>query len=382
MYLIGGYDAMRSTARPNWDLDSVTLLRKYNENGIMQADYRNHQVWEVNKILKYPNQEKYMIVAPQVVVKLTGENVTKGTPINFYNKLSAYGDITPYPFADDISFTENDGYFVRIQYNSETDAKLSYEGGSGLYKMNSSDNRVYDQRHIPETYRYSAPLLLQGTTNTYIGTRWTKTSSGSSVTTTATNMYELTDNGSTFLIKAEGTYPNGTTLRTAGLMDGFFASGSSSGQATIAKLSTCANFKLYADSVRRAIANPFSRQSAIQSITVTPVGNSGATADITWSWTATDITDDGPAGVWDTGHSGTGTGAAGSVIPELKFTLAAGKDSAVIQYTIQSVDHYTYQSVPKTCQQTKFITVTIKPDSIPDNIIDVSCWINPPVLIR
>jgi len=201
------------------------------------------------------------------------------------------------------------------------------------------------------TVVYSNPLLLDNTQSKYVGT----------VTDNGGNyIYVIKDNGTSYELNRGDQYPNNTALRTVGLKDGFFSMGQiGNGKTTIAKLSTCALFKL---DIHGSSAVTMTTGQTFPSHTVTHTGHKGT---VSYSWTLTDITSGGNAinnwaGITKTGNT--------NVIPAQAFTLASGKSFALLKYTITATDSYLNNGIPQTCQQTYVIMVKVY-RSLPDNII-------------
>ncbi|GHV53975.1 hypothetical protein FACS1894181_17870 [Bacteroidia bacterium] len=339
-FLVGGLDA----AEPPGSSDGtkITLLRKYSQDGVLLIDkrggYRN-----INAIYQYPGTDTYLATTPDRVLRINSSLDTTSTMIN---SLSLPEVTTPYTRS--ITPSLDGGFFIITYLNNSIDPTTQYSNGIGTYKVNSADSSVYNKIDIPADSIFDAPLHLPGSFPAkYIGAM--RASLGGN-NYSPYYMYELTDTGS-FSFRVGGLYPNGTTLRIVGQEDGFFSSGTTAGNASIVKLSTCANFILNAGSTEEQLLVDDASMAAFAGRNITSTGNIGA---VTYKWDLRDITPDGTA-VVDLGTiSGTNT-----VIPAKQFTLAPGKESAVLQYTVTAIDSYDNNGVPQTCQQTENIIVRI-----------------------
>ncbi|GHV51125.1 hypothetical protein FACS1894181_12570 [Bacteroidia bacterium] len=340
-FLVGGFDAAVPAGSTNGD--SITLLRKYNQSGEMMIDkrggYRN-----ITAIYQYPGTDTYLAATPDRVVRINSSLDTTSTTISSLS----LPEVT-YPYTESITPSLDGGFFISTRLNSNSNATINYNNGRGIYKVSSGNTHLYNKRDIPADSIFDAPLSLPGSAVPvkYIGAM--RASLGGA-NYSQSYMYELTDDDN-FTFRVGGLYPDGTTLRAVSQSDGFFSTGSSGGNAAIAKLSTCVNFRLNVGSTEEQLLLDDTSMAAFAERNIASTGNIGA---VTYKWDLRDITPDGAAVV----NLGTISGTT-NTIPAAQFTLAPGKESAVLLYTITAKDDYVNNGVPQTCQQTENIIVRI-----------------------
>ncbi|MDR1720396.1 MAG: hypothetical protein LBR67_09820, partial [Dysgonamonadaceae bacterium] len=349
-YVVGGFDA-------NFDLSTtggmpgITMLRKYNQQGTLLVD-KQDSYREIRDIYKFPNSDAFVAITPDAVLNIDASlNMTRV----YFSAMLPSGE-APNPSGSSVTPSTDNGTFVCTWLASvANNAQQTYNGGAGFYKFTSSNTIAYKYLRIPSDTVFSAPLLLPGATNKYVGVATPYNSAGNGI---ASLIYELTDNGS-FTHRVGVAYPAGTSLNAISNVDGFFSAGSYGNHAKVAKLSTCANFKL---NLAGSSSVTMTNGQTFPSRTITHTGQQGT---VTYSWALTDITTGGNAinnwaGITKTGNT--------NVIPAQAFTLASGKSFALLKYTITATDSYLNNGIPQTCQQTYVIQVKIY-RSLPDNII-------------
>ncbi|GHV51944.1 hypothetical protein FACS1894181_14560 [Bacteroidia bacterium] len=339
-FLVGGFDAAVPAGYSN--PDSITMLRKYGQNGALLTDkrggYRN-----ITALYQYPGTDNYLATTSNRILRINSSLDITATMISSMS----LPEVTN-PNANSITPSLDGGFFISTRLNHSSNSTLNYENGVGIYKVDNANTYVYDKRDIPADSIFDAPLHLPGSFPAkYIGAM--RASLGGN-NYSPYYMYELTDTGS-FSFRVGGLYPNGTTLRIVGQEDGFFSSGTTAGNAAIAKLSTCANFILNIGPTAEQLLVDDASMAAFAGRNITWSGNHGT---VTYKWDLREITPDGTAVVSLGTTSGTGTD-----IPAERFTLAPGKESAVLQYTITAIDSYKNNGIDQTCQQTENIIVRI-----------------------
>ncbi|GHT43793.1 hypothetical protein FACS189438_1680 [Bacteroidia bacterium] len=341
-FLVGGFDAAVPAGYSN--PDSITMLRKYGQNGALLTDkrggYRN-----ITALYQYPGTDNYLATTSNRILRINSSLDITATMISSMS----LPEVTN-PNANSITPSLDGGFFISTRLNHSSNSTLNYENGVGIYKANSANAHVYGKRNIPADTIFDAPLLLPGgaVPAKYIGAmRY----SSDGINYSPYYMYELTDTGN-FSFRVGGLYPSGTTLRIVGQSDGFFSSGSAAGgNASIVKLSTCANFILNVGSTEEQLLVDDASMAAFAGRNITSTGQTGT---VTYKWDLREITPDGTAVVSLGTISGTGT-----AIPAAKFSLSLGKESAVLQYTITAIDSYKNNGIDQTCQQTENIIVRI-----------------------
>ncbi|MDR0538490.1 MAG: hypothetical protein LBH04_10705 [Tannerellaceae bacterium] len=220
---------------------------------------------------------------------------------------------------------------------------------------------------------YLSPLRMQPPIGAptgnyyYLGAlRQLAASNGDFSTNDTYRMYGLTQTGSTVSQTpiTGAPYPYGSSLKIAGLNDGFFAGGMTRstddvgyGKASIVKLSTCANFKLNINGSATISLPTLNNQAIFQGRTTTFTGQTGS---VRATCIATDLTPGGGVQEINNGNGGslpifsniTVSGNAVS-IPSKQYSLKAGQTFAIVQYTITITDQSNW------CQQTQSITLFI-----------------------
>ncbi|GHV52572.1 hypothetical protein FACS1894181_15750 [Bacteroidia bacterium] len=342
-FLVGGMDAAVPAGTNN--MDSLTLLRKYNQSGEMMIDKRG-TYRDMRAIYQYPGTDDYLAATSIHILRINSSlDITAKT----IGSLSL-PEVTQ-PSALTITPSLDGGFYISTPLNSNANATINYNNGTGIYKVNSANTYVYDKRNIPADSLFDAPLHLPGSSPAkYIGAMRYSLGGANYL---PYYMYELTDTGS-FTFRVGGLYPDGTTLRTVSQSDGFFSTGSSGGKAAIAKLSTCANFILNVGSMEEQLLIDDTSMAPFAGRNITWTGNTGNHGDVEYRWTLTDITPDGAAVV----NLGTASGT-NTAIPAKQFTLATGKTYAILQYTVTAIDSYKNNGIDQTCQQTENIIVRI-----------------------
>ncbi|GHT36788.1 hypothetical protein FACS189435_0460 [Bacteroidia bacterium] len=332
-FIVGGIDAAEPPGSGN--TSQITMLRKYGQDGVILTDMRGGYGGSMTALYQYPGTDNYLAATPNQVLRINSSLDITATTIA---ALTLPGVTNPYAIS--ITPSLDGGFFISTSLNHSSNPTIQYNNGVGIYKVNSANAPVYNKRNIPADTAFSAPLHLPGgaVPAKYIGVM-------------GSYMYELTDDGN-FTFRVGGLYPSGTTLRIVGQEDGFFSSGSAAGgNAAIAKLSTCANFILNAGSTEEQLLIDDASMASFAGRNITSTGNIGA---VTYKWDLRDITSDGTAVASLGTISGTNT-----TIPNGHFTLAPGKESAVLQYTITAIDEYVNNGVKQSCQQTENIIVRI-----------------------
>ncbi|MDR0575514.1 MAG: hypothetical protein LBG96_16100, partial [Tannerella sp.] len=206
-FVVGGFDVSYRGINGT-SADSITLLRKYDQNGdtikTNKANYR-----EITSIYKYPTTDGFIAVTPDRFLRIDQNlNITAKSfsSLNFpLVKVPSSGMITP--------TKENGGAFIPVSLHVlSNDTQGNYQRGYGFYKVDASDQLKYYRTWVPHDTIVSAPLLLPGNSDPakYIGTATLYNSSGIA---TAIRMYELTDTVATssFGFVLGDPYPSGTT---------------------------------------------------------------------------------------------------------------------------------------------------------------------------
>jgi hypothetical protein len=332
-FVVGGFDVSYRGINGT-GTDSITLLRKYDQNGdtikTNKANYR-----EITAIYKYPVSDGFIAVTPDRFLRID-QNLNiiakSFSSLNFPRiEVPSSGMITP--------TKEDGGAFIPVTLEVRAnDPKGNYERGFGFYKVDAYDLLKHYKTWIPHDTIVSAPLLLPGNSNPakYIGTATLYNSSGIA---TAIRMYELTDNTAppSFDFVLGDPYPSGTTLKTVSQVDGFFSCGSDGGLATIAKLSTCAKFTI--DAGVSGVTLRTAGRIVLPARTIAYNGNAGT---VTGSWTLADIT---PGGVAT--NLAQPVSVSDLTIPAQTVTLQPGKTSARLQYTATALDSSRQATSPR-----------------------------------
>ncbi|MDR1525389.1 MAG: VCBS repeat-containing protein, partial [Tannerella sp.] len=342
--------------------DSITMLRKYDQNGVLLVD-KQDKYREIRSISKYAG-DAFIAVTPDRLIRIDASlNMSvflltglPGIPANF-----SLSNVSP---------SLDGGAFLSGSRTIANQPYQSYVNGYYLYKYDSGNNFVYSHATQPQPPNssalfYSAPLLLPGSDvpPKYVGTATRYTDDGNqNVALDARLIYELTDGPPLFTFRTGDPYPDGTSLIAVSQSDGFFSCGrTAAGQATVAKLSTCANFKLHAGATE---------ETMVASGTITlpgrTIGYTGYKGTVTGGWTLTDITPSGQA----TTLAGTVSGS-GFTIPAQSLSLLPGKAFALLRYTVTATDEYLTGIIPQTCQQTQNILVRVY--FYPDNVVETDC---------
>ncbi|MDR2764842.1 MAG: hypothetical protein LBB90_07410 [Tannerella sp.] len=353
-YVIGGLDRGQNIDR--------TLIRRYNKNGEIIADHLA-SYGEMNIFNQNPDGS-FIATTGQTILNIP-QSLSGISSIAINTALTPETGVNRWSRA--ITPTTDGGYFLTLNLHSvSTDYTQTYAYGNGLYRINAAKTASsWYKITIPGDTMFHAPLLLPGSSNPpkYIGTASLHQTSYQNIT--GYRMYELTDSLTSYSYRVGNAFPNGTALNTVSQVDGFFSCGTDSpGHAAIAKLSTCAKFKLNVGSTSENLLT----NSGTMAFAGRHIGYSGENGTVSYSWTLTDITPGGIA----TDVSSTVTGAPNTSIPPATFTLLPGKSFALLQYVITAVDSYTANGVPQTCQQTQNILLRI--NSYPDNISDADCF--------
>ncbi|MDR2125428.1 MAG: right-handed parallel beta-helix repeat-containing protein [Prevotellaceae bacterium] len=327
--------------------DSITMLRKYNQNGSLLIDKRN-KLREIRSIHQYPDGS-FVAITPDRLLRINGSSLnTTSVYLNTIPELTGvpnFGSIGLSPVTDG-------GIFFTAHMDAHKNPVTNYQNGAAMYKLSATNQLVYKKENIPSDTIYYPPLKLPDdvTPVKYVGTATVREVVGTNVATVDNLIYELTDDGS-FTYRVGNPYPEGTALKAVSQVDGFFSCGiNENGEAAIAKLSTCAYFKLETGATDTTLT--VVGDSAIfpgHAITYTSVGSSVTS----YNWTLTDITPDGPATDVVTPVSG----QPNTPIPPRTFNLLPGKTFAVLQYTITAINSYTMGGETATCQQTQTILI-------------------------
>jgi hypothetical protein len=342
-YFIGGFDASETRLNP-FDGKGMTLLREYDQSGALLQDKQDTKS-QVTGVYQYPDGS-YIVAAGSRFFRVSSSLVV-GNAIGLKNLVPGAE-----PWLRSISPSSDGGIF--IGYHLDVDALNvvnSYTSGSGTYKLNSSNAVVYGKTWIPADTIFQAPLLLPGSTNKYIGTATLYNTSGGIINY---RIYELTDNGTSFAYRTGDYYPSGTSLKTVSQTDGFFSCGRSSGQAAIAKLSTCAKFMF---------VNPATNSDVVSGaqIPVHDIQSTGYIGTVSYQWSITDVTSGGAA-VDITGISNPSTPKTTNTIPAHTLTLQSGKTYGELRYTITITDTYSAAGGgTQSCQQTQTAIVKVYP---------------------
>jgi uncharacterized repeat protein (TIGR02543 family) len=371
-FFIGGFDANATNDQDPSNIGvDITLLREYDSNGDLVRDLRAHHR-EITALYQYPDGS-FLATTPDRLLRIDAAATTISPPV-YYNS-SLLPDATTDVYANYVSPNSNGGAFIAASLKMVTGDKSAYNtamNGFGFYKINNSNGYVYHKIITPADTIMSAPLLLPGSSSKYVGTATVRNLDHTNQTVTNIadpyKIYEWSDEGTGYSYRTGASYPTGTSLMAVSRMDGFFSAGKNQniGEAAIAKLSTCAKFKLNVG----AATETYNGAGAfmLPARTVTYEGNEGV-VDV--SWTLTDVTPSGAAASLPT-PSGSGVN-----IPAQTVSLLPGKEFAMLRYTITAVDSYmTGGGVPQTCQQTSTILIRIY-RQYPDNIIEANCVINP-----
>ncbi|MDR1102342.1 MAG: VCBS repeat-containing protein, partial [Tannerella sp.] len=362
-FLVGGFDASRGeNQNASNNSTDITLLREYDQDGDLLVDRRSNYR-EIAALYKYPDNS-FVATTPDRILRIDASlNITSAT----YLTSLQLPDLTV-PYIQGVSPTQDGGLFISTRLHSLTDVVDNYKKGLGFYKLGSSDAVEYYKTNVPGDTLFYAPFLLPGGDNPprYVGTANFYNSSGSY---TGNKIYELTDNGA-FTFRVGDPYPDGTALKTVSQTDGFFSvGGTSTGLAAIAKLSTCAAFKLDVGSTTEDLLLSQSETVTFAGRTLGNTFYTGNKGTVTYNWTLTDIT---PGGAAVTGLGITsGNQTTNPNIPAQTFTLATGKTVAVLQYTVTAVDSYNYNNTPQVCQQSQ--TIMLKIMNYPDNVVETDC---------
>jgi hypothetical protein len=359
-FLIGGFDASRDeNQNPSYATTNITLLRKYDQNGNLIKDLRRNDR-EISSIYKYPDGS-FVATTPDRLLQIDAT----ASKISVTSMNSEILPGSSNYWIRSVSPAQDGGVFICTNLNSSSHSYTNYMNGSGFYKLSNLYKYVYSKLNKPADTIFMSPLLLPGTTSKYVGTATVQKVSNSTVEVAGNRIYELTDNGVSAKFRIGDSYPDGTSLRAVSQVDGFFSCGrNANGQAAIAKLSTCANFKLDAGATNVGIT-VHSDTAVFSGRTVAYTGEKG---NVSYVWTLTDITPGGPA----TDVLTTVTGEQNTAIPKRTFTIRQGRASALLRYTVTAVDSYrTEDGIPQTCQQTQNILLRI--NNLPDNLTDTDC---------
>jgi hypothetical protein len=329
-FLIGGFDASRGENQSGYTNVDITLLREYDHNGDTLHDMRSDNR-EISSLYKYPDNS-FIATTPNRMLRIDASfNITTNIVLN-----NTYfpGSSNIYTFA--VSPSMDGGAFFTLYLNNQTGTNSSYNtyvNGYGLHKLNASNTNAYYKNVIPGDTMFSAPLLLPGSTSKYVGTATLRqVSAPSTVSILDRKIYELTDNGTSYSYRVGDSYPNGTALKAVSQVDGFFSCGTdATGNAAIAKLSTCAQFKLDVGATSENYMVQFG-PATFPGRTITYTGSQGT---VSCKWELSDITPGGPAATW-TGASSDNT----TTIPSTTFSLNSGKDFALVRYVVTAIDTY------------------------------------------
>jgi len=332
----------------------LTLLRIYDQNGNLVTNNRSSYN-PVSSMLQYPNKtDEFLLTSNNRIfdAKVVSNNITVSNNKGL-GELSLTGVKVPYLFG--ASVAEDGGRFLSTRLNSNTDGTITYNGGAGFYKVNSSYIQEYYDLAIPMTKVYYPPYYLGGTT--YVGSL-----SENSVS----YMYQLIDDG-TFNV-TRGNLPTGVAINRTSVSDGFFAIGAQGGKQKIAKLSTCVNFKT--TSLTSPSVVDIFKKAYNSSINFTlPLNYQGNKGTMTYDLQAVVL-----SGTVDGAYASDATGGVlynkTAQTPESTTLATTINDSwqlntkyAIIEYRLTLRDAYKTAGIDQFCGQTYIFRVVIAPQT-------------------